>query len=123
MYIPNRSDQNTFDTYFSLIVESLYNKNSNATFILVGDYNLPSAKFFNAESYFNNKLSYLNFSQFNNIKNIKNVTLDLVISNSYLISVENISTPIVPIDLMHPPININVEINHNEIYYRSIIKL
>lgn len=114
VYIPNRSDQNLFDTYFSL-VESLYHKNPNATFILVGDYNLPSAKLNNSESYFNNKLSYLDFSQYNNIKNIKNVTLDLVISNSFLINIEKIYVPIVPIDLMHPPINIHFKIDHNEI--------
>jgi len=48
VYIPNRSNQNIFDTYFSL-VESLYHKNPNATFILVGDYNLPSAKLNNSE--------------------------------------------------------------------------
>jgi len=114
VYIPNRSDQNIFDTYFSL-VESLYHKNPNATFILVGDYNLPSAKLNNSESYFNNKLSYLDFSQYNNIKNIKNVTLDLVISNSFLINIEKIYVPIIPIDLMHPPINIHVKIDQNEI--------
>lgn len=113
VYIPVRSDQNIFDTYFNS-VESLYHKNPNATFILVGDYNLPSAKFSNAISYFNNKLSYFDFSQFNNTKNINNVTLDLVISNSHLIDIENISNPIVPIDPLHPPINIHFKISHYE---------
>lgn len=115
VYIPVRSDQNIFDTYFNS-VESLYLKNSIATFILVEDYNLPSAKVSNAISYFSNKLSYFNFSQFNNTKNINNVTLDLVISNSHLIDIENISNPIVPIDPLHPSININFKISHYEIF-------
>lgn len=46
------------------------------------------------------------------MKNIKNVTLDLVISSSFLINIEKKN---IPIDLMHPPINIQYEISRNEI--------
>lgn len=114
MYILDHFDQNIFDIHFRS-VESLHQKNSNITFLLIRDYNLVSANFSNAVSYFNNKLSYLNFFQLDNIKIIiRIVTLDLVFSNSYLINIEIISSPIVPIDPLPPPININYKVSQNE---------
>jgi hypothetical protein len=44
VYIPIKSNETTFNDYFN-IVESVYDKYPNADFLLLGDFNLPSATF------------------------------------------------------------------------------
>lgn len=55
--------------------------------LLIGDCNLPSSNVHNAESYFNEKLSYFNFFQYNHICNVKNVILGYVIFYSLNLNV------------------------------------
>ena len=94
-----------YNEYFDF-VEKILVKFPKADFLLLGDYNLPSSIVCNAELYFNDKLSYLNFFQYNHICNVKNVILDYVISNSLNINVILDNCPIIPVDLYHPPLSI-----------------
>jgi hypothetical protein len=58
------------------------------------------------------------------IKNIKNAIIDFVISNSFLINVDKIDNPIIPVDKLHPPLNIILKYSYNETlsYYNYFYK-
>lgn len=103
----------------------MLNSYPNAEFLLLGDFNLPSAAFSNAKSLFFNNLSFLNFKQINSVLNKNNVLLDYVITNSDTCHVSLNTLPIVNVDLHHHPLIINhsfpyLHINnleHHEILY------
>lgn len=116
VYIPNKSNENVYNSYFDYI-ETLYKKYQNAIFLLLGDFNLPSANFSNAYSYFDDKLALLNLSQLNCIKNNKNTILDYVLTNSTTTDVDLCINPIMPIDIYHPPLT--VTFTHNITNYLS----
>jgi len=87
---------------------------------LFGDFNLPSANFSNASSYFNDKLAYLNFNQINSIKNSKNTMLDYILTNSTDVDIKSCINHIIPIDVFHPPIL--ATFTHHIIDYLPIIE-
>lgn len=103
--IPIHSHIIVFNEFFDF-TEFVYNKYSNADFLLMGDYNLRLANCFNIESHFNDKLSYFNFCQINHTSNIKNIILDYVLSNSISTKVNKNTFSIVPVDLLYPPITV-----------------
>lgn len=67
VYIPNRASLEVYSEYFNVITE-IYNF-PNSNFILLGDFNIPSAIPSNTNNFFSDNVSFLNMSQFNNIFN------------------------------------------------------
>lgn len=106
VYFPISSSVDLYTSYFD-IVGNMLNNYVNAQFLLFGDFNLPSAAFSNAKSFFSNNLSFLNFKQINNVLNKNNILLDYVITNSDTCHVSLNTLPIINVDLHHPPLIIN----------------
>jgi hypothetical protein len=106
-----------FTSYFDIVGKLLVNY-PNVDFLLLGDFNQPSANFCNAKSVFFNNQSYLNFKQINNVLNKNNILLDYVITNSNSCTVLLNNLPIINIDLHYPPLVINYS-SHNH-YNNSV---
>lgn len=119
VYIPPSSNLDLFDNHIQSI-EFLQTKYKNHEFIIVGDFNLPSARCdinsdfgvtFSPTTAQSDSIlfgySYFNFRQFNKILNYTNSLLDLVFSSLSMLSVSLSFDPIIPIDNYHPPLIIN----------------
>jgi len=73
VYIPNKAAIEVYSKYFKVINDIFYNY-SNADFILLGDFNIPSAISTNTKELFFDNISFLNMYQFNNICNSKMIS-------------------------------------------------
>jgi len=110
VYFPISSSVDLYTSYFD-IMGNMLNNYSNAEFLSFGDFNLPSTAFSNSKSlFFFNNLYFLNFKQINNVVNKNNILLDYVITNSDSCHVSLITSPIINVDLHHPPLIINYSI-------------
>lgn len=80
----------------------------NERVIILGDFNLYSATV-DANNYFQYFLSFCNLIQFNDVKNERGRVLDLVLMqpNTQTV-VERAADPLVRIDVLHPPLIINI---------------
>jgi len=90
--MPIKSNVILFNDYFST-VDLLCKKYKNAIILLFGDFNLPLANFSNSDSYFNDKMAYLNLNQINNIKNSNNTMLDYILTNSTDVDIKSCINP------------------------------
>lgn len=118
-YIPPSSGLQTYKDHH-LEVETMRRKFPDATFILMGDYNLPniiwdieniassSPDNINHGSHEILEMSnFLNLHQKNHVYNINSRLLDLVFTNSPSVNVYSSDEMILPIDKYHPPLIIN----------------
>lgn len=61
--------------------------------------------------------SQFNLSQYNTLRNPYGNTLDLIFSNLNYLATDLCSNPLVPVDLPHPPLNINIKCFGKKINY------
>ncbi|KAL4152733.1 hypothetical protein QTP88_000566 [Uroleucon formosanum] len=118
IYIPPNSSIDVYICQFAEI-ENLRLIFSDYTFIIVGDFNLPGIKWSNQthailSGHFSDKsnvfaetIAYEQFFQHNFIPNYRNNILDLVISDNNTLEVSKCSFPLIPVDVAHPPLQIN----------------
>lgn len=120
VYIPPSSVSDIYDNHIRS-VEFLRDKYPKYKFIIVGDFNLPSAcydasnfgvKFSSSpqSDSISFRYSFLNFRQHNHVYNYSNTLLDLVFSTYSTLSITLSLEPIVPIDNYHPPLFITSKI-------------
>lgn len=118
LYLPPNQPYSTYKLFFNTL-QKIFTSNNVASFYLLGDFNIPTLDWLMdnkglissvlstnsscIDNYLTNYLSFLNARQFNNIRNNKNRILDLLISNSSSLTCDPPSTPLVPIDPLHPP--------------------
>lgn len=119
IYIPPNSPTEIYNRHCTQI-ENLKFSFPDVTFLVVGDLNMPDVKWSNEDYYAlltgpaseKNKIlaetvAFMQWFQHNSIVNYKNNILDLVFSNDSSVVVTKCPFPLVPIDIAHPPLQIN----------------
>ncbi|XP_063907420.1 uncharacterized protein LOC135125696 [Zophobas morio] len=115
VYIPPASPLNVFEDY-CCDLESIFEKFTESSYIIVGDFNLPqlrwdlgniqnnalsgSRDYYNVISY---TTAFMNLEQLNKIPNSRNVFLDLVFSNIVSLDISIAIDPIFPASVHHFP--------------------
>jgi len=121
-YIPPNSSTHIYESYLSA-VQSVINDNPDCIFLFCGDFNLPDITWSNDNlgiTFISKKglkihclpetFAFLNYFQINHVQNFYGKLLDLVFCNSDIASVETVSDTLVPCDLYHPALCINISI-------------
>lgn len=112
VYIPGDKEAKCVDGYVTRTT-NVINTNIDETFILVGDYNVPSFAQPQKEKSTSKCSSQLmelgNLNQFNSVRSSaeSNNLLDLVFSNRFLTAEEN-DDPMMKVDVFHPPLTIRI---------------
>ncbi|CAH2096742.1 unnamed protein product [Euphydryas editha] len=104
------------------LIKSLHSKNPTNSFLIIGDFNLPSIKWgSNGPNYVKTgttelqntgirlieNLAFLGIQQFNSLTNYVGNTLDLAFSNLYL-KITECKYPLSKIDKAHPPLELEI---------------
>lgn len=135
-YIPPNTPDDVYDTHFNYL-QSLVHKENIDNFFIIGDYNIPTAKWIASDTSHNglicdsggpqihsilrNFMSRIQGLQFNNTLNKNNRILDLFISNTDCDIYSPISISL-PIDILHPPFCILTYITLAPSLKRSTVK-
>lgn len=121
VYIPPDNMIPTRIEKFMALLKEVIDASPNDNFIICGDFNLPNIKWTTGKPEFLKKgttdlqdsaknliqlTSFFNLKQFNSFVNSHNNTLDLIFSN-FALDVGVSSTPVVKVDGLHPPIEID----------------
>lgn len=117
IYINESTNFNRFKKYIDSLMDIMNRREPNAKFIIMGDFNLPSIKWFydnekcspliyegRIASEFLHTLTCTNLAQLNHIKNTYNGTLDLILTNKSIIKCKRIDG-IVKEDPYHPALS------------------
>ena len=117
-YLPPSSPTTVIESHLSTIDHLLITLKPDVVFLL-GDYNMPNVSWTSDEfglsasgnlttssTLLVDAFSFFNFFQLNCVVNSSGNILDLVLSNSKDLSIENASSPLIKPDLYHPPLSI-----------------
>lgn len=128
VYLPPDSGLDVYHHHVSS-VDYLLTRCPNSAFCIAGDYNMPGISWQNGdagllpvssgaapwESEVCDSLTFLGLLQLNNILNHNSVVLDLVFSTSGQLSVEKSDVNLVPPDLHHPSLTIDIPLSSTSI--------
>jgi hypothetical protein len=119
IYVPPNSPFEIYNRH-CIQLENLKLSFPDVTFLVVGDFNIPDVKWSNGDHYailggpasekykiLSETVAFMQLFQHNFIVNYKNNILDLVFSNDFSLEITKCSFPLVPIDIAHPPLQIN----------------
>lgn len=127
VYLSKINTKNSYEHFFDFC-KSLMISYDNATFLILGDFNLPGIQwrksvmgFLNPYNYkgflnefFVDMINYCELYQFNPFINYKDNTLDLVLSNigsNKIICVSLEESLVLKVDPAHPPIQVKLSLN------------
>ncbi|KAK9707959.1 hypothetical protein QE152_g27520 [Popillia japonica] len=130
VYLPPDSGLDVYHHHVSS-VDYLLTRCPNSAFCIAGDYNMPGISWQNGdagllpvssgaapwESEVCDSLTFLGLLQLNNILNHNSVVLDLVFSTSGQLSVEKSDVNLVPPDLHHPSLTIDIPLSSTSICF------
>lgn len=116
IYMPPRTPNDAYNTYFNFIHDYLQITNIN-NFCLIGDFNLPTFEWHTSGArmeplpggnqippncYLSNFMNFYNYTQLNTFKNSMNRLLDLCVTNINNCNAYSAPISLVPIDDKHP---------------------
>lgn len=127
-YIPEVSPLSVYETHV-LTINWLFERfGDNLDLIMSGDYNFRGTTFSHdntglvvsgrmpaAVNVVFDAFSVCNLSQYNSICNPYGNILHLIFSNLDLLKVDLCTSPLVPTDILHPPLHINCEFNGSKV--------
>ncbi|KAK9503959.1 hypothetical protein O3M35_010409 [Rhynocoris fuscipes] len=140
VYIPPSSSIELYSEHCAT-VEYLVSSNSCGDIVIMGDYNLPGISWNHPTSGVPwcstsrssstskqaytviDSFSFLNFVQYNFIKNPYNNVLDLVFSQSSDVNVSLCDNPLVNIDLPHPALEIDLPVDVDFSFKKTLIEV